>query len=67
MIVRNGVNSTGQRTTQGKAVVVLNAVQHGILSRQAAIQGESEAELGKRLYGQLAPAGKLELLPVSPT
>ena len=62
---RNATNSTGPRTTRGKAVVALNAVQHGILSRQAVIQGESEAELvdlGKRLRGQLAPMGELELL-----
>jgi hypothetical protein len=45
----------------------LNAVQHGLLSRQAVIQGESEAELielGKRLRGQLLPTGELELLLV---
>ena len=62
---RNATNSTGPRTTRGKAVVALNAVQHGLLSRQAVIQGESEAELidlGKRLRGQLAPMGELELL-----
>ena len=57
----------GPRTAAGKAVVALNAVQHGLLSRQAVIQGESEAELvelGKRLRGQLAPMGELELLLV---
>ena len=62
---RNATNSTGPRTTRGKAVVALNAVQHGLLSRQAVIQGESEAELidlGKRLRSQLAPMGELELL-----
>ena len=45
--------------------MALNAVQHGLLSRQAVIQGESEAELvelGKRLRNQLAPVGELELL-----
>ena len=64
---RNATNSTGPRTTRGMAVVALNAVQHGLLSRQAVIQGESEAELidlGKRLRGQLAPVGELELLLV---
>ena len=62
---RNAINSTGPRTTPGKAVVALNAIQHGLLSRQAVIQGESDAELvdlGKCLRGQLAPAGELELL-----
>ena len=61
---RNATNSTGPRTTRGKAVVALNAVQHGLLSRQAVIQGESEAELielGKRLRSQLVPVGELEL------
>ena len=62
---RNATSSTGPRTARGKAVVALNAVQHGLLSRQAVIQGESEAELvelGKRLRSQLAPVGELELL-----
>ena len=62
---RNAMNSTGPRTARGKAVVALNAVQHGILSRQAVIQGESEAELDKRLRGQLAPVGELELVLVN--
>src|SRR3954447_23020291 len=64
---RNATSSTGPRTPRGKAVVALNAVQHGLLSRQAVIQGESEdelAELGKRLRGQLPPLGDLELLLV---
>ncbi len=64
---RNALSSTGPRTPQGKAVVACNAVQHGLLSRQAVIQGESEAELiefGKRLRGQLVPIGELELLLV---
>src|SRR5215212_7286407 len=64
---RNATSSTGPRTARGKAVVALNAVQHGLLSRQAVIQGESEAELvelGKRLRGQLVPSGELELLLV---
>jgi hypothetical protein len=64
---RNATSSTGPRTARGKAVVARNAVQHGLLSRQAVIQGESEAELvelGKRLRGQLAPLGELELLLV---
>ena len=62
---RNATKSTGPQTPHGKAVVALNAVQHGILSRQAVIQGESEAELDKRLRGQLAPVGELELVLVN--
>src|SRR3954447_15194595 len=65
---RNAASSTGPRTPRGKALVALNAVQHGLLSRQAGIQGESEAELielGKRLRGQLAPLGEPERLLVA--
>src|SRR3954453_5999419 len=62
---RNATSSTGPRTPRGKAVVALNAVQHGLLSRQSVIQSEAELiELGKRLRGQLAPLGELELLLV---
>jgi hypothetical protein len=62
---RNAARSTGPRTPEGKAVVSLNALRHGLLSGQAVIQGESEVELvelGRRLRGQLVPMGELELL-----
>lgn len=64
---RNATSSTGPRTPEGKAVVALNALHHGLLSRAAIIQGESETDLvdlGKRLRRQLAPIGELELLLV---
>jgi hypothetical protein len=62
---RNAARSTGLRTPEGKAVVALNALKHGLLSREALVKGESEAELvafGKRMRAQLAPVGELELL-----
>src|SRR3954447_8763064 len=62
---RNAARSTGPRTPEGKAVVALNALKHGLLSREALVKGESEAELvafGKRMRAQLAPGGELELL-----
>ena len=62
---RNAARSTGPRTPEGKAVVALNAVKHGLLSREALVKGENEAELvafGKRMRAQLAPVGELELL-----
>jgi hypothetical protein len=55
----------GPRTPAGKAVVALNGIKHGLLSRESLIKGESEAELvdfGKRLRAKLAPVGELELL-----
>src|SRR4051812_48546954 len=62
---RNAARSTGPRTPEGKAVVALNALKHGLLSREALVRGESEAELvafAKRMRAQLAPVGELELL-----
>src|SRR6516165_4264030 len=62
---RNAQNSTGPRTPAGKARVALNGMKHGLLSREALVPGEREADLvafGKRLRGQLAPLGELEIL-----
>ena len=62
---QNAMKSTGPRTPEGKAVVALNSMKHGLLSREVLIQGENEADLvgfEKRLRAQLAPVGELELL-----
>jgi hypothetical protein len=62
---RNAMKSTGPRTPAGKAVVALNNVDYGLLSRESLVKGESRADLvafGKRLRAQLAPMGELELL-----
>src|SRR5262245_12307429 len=64
---QNAQKSTGPRTPTGKAVVALNAIKHGLLSRESLVKGESETDLiafGKRLRTQLAPVGELELLLV---
>ena len=61
----NATRSTGPRTPAGKALVALNAMKHGLLSRESLVKSESEPELvdfGKRLRAQLAPVGELELL-----
>jgi hypothetical protein len=61
----NATKSTGPRTPAGKAVVGLNGMKHGLLSRESLVKGESQADLvdfGKRLRSQLAPVGELELL-----
>ncbi len=63
----NAKKSTGPRTLAGKAVVALNGMKHGLLSRESLVNGENEADLvdfGKRLRSQLAPVGELELLLV---
>ena len=62
---QNAQKSTGPRTPAGKAVVALNGIKHGLLSRESLIKGESEAEFvdfGNRLRAKLAPGGELELL-----
>ena len=61
----NATRSTGPRTPAGKALVALNAIKHGLLSRESLVKGETEGDLvdfGKRLRAQLAPVGELELL-----
>jgi hypothetical protein len=48
----NAQKSTGPRTPEGKAAVVLNGMKHGLLSRETLVEGEREADLvdfGKRL------------------
>ena len=64
---RNARKSTGPKTPEGKAVVGLNALKHGLLSRQVLLPNEDEAsllQLGERLHSQLQPVGELEDLLV---
>jgi hypothetical protein len=41
----NARKSTGPRTNEGKAASKLNAVKHGILSREVLVSGEDHQEL----------------------
>src|SRR5215207_1145886 len=64
---QNALKSTGPRTPDGKAAVRLNALKHGLLSRETLLPGEDEealTELGERLRGELQPVGELENLLV---
>jgi hypothetical protein len=61
----NARASTGPKTSEGKATVRLNAMQHGLLSRDVVLPGEdAEAfeDLRNRVWADLAPAGPLEEL-----
>ena len=63
----NALNSTGPKTPEGKAAVRLNALKHGLLSRETLLPGEDEEalrELGERLRDELQPLGELENLLV---
>jgi hypothetical protein len=64
---QNARKSTGPKTPKGKAVVALNALKHGLLSRHVHLADEDEAalvELGKRLRAHLQPVGEFEVLLV---
>ncbi len=60
---RNAQKSTGPRSSQGKAAVSQNAVQHGLSARQAIITSESQADFDlyrERMLAELAPASPME-------
>jgi hypothetical protein len=68
---RNALRSTGPRTAEGKAWSRMNALKHGLLSRQIIVRSRQcpentreFRELHRRLSEQLAPVGAVEELLV---
>jgi hypothetical protein len=64
---RNALKSAGPRTPEGKAAVRLNALRHGLLSREILLRGkdgEALRELGESPRTELQPVGELEHLLV---
>ncbi len=64
---RNALKSTGPKTPGGKRAVRLNAVRHGLLSKEVLLPGEDGEALnglGERLGAELQPVGELETLLV---
>src|SRR5690348_10919610 len=64
---RNAQRSTGPCTREGKAVVRLNALKHGLLARDILLpteDGNVFARLRKNLRADLRPVGTLEVLLV---
>jgi hypothetical protein len=60
----NAKKSTGPKDT---SLTRLNALKHGILSKEVLLKGESKRdleELGRRLRQELAPQGELEIILV---
>jgi len=64
---RNAVKSTGPRTPRGRAVSKMNALKHGILSREVLVRGRLHQEsaeefeaLHQRFVDDLQPQGALE-------
>lgn len=60
---RNALRSTGPKTPQGKAVVRLNALTHGMCAADAVLPGEDEQDLhqlAKAFHAAMLPAGPAE-------
>ena len=60
---RNAQNSTGPRTSEGKAAISQNAVKHGLLARQDVITSECQAHFDlyrDQLLVELAPTTPME-------
>jgi len=63
----NALHSTGPKTPEGKAVVRLNALQHGLLAREVVLPGEDAdafEDLWNRVRADLSPVGPIEELLV---
>ncbi len=64
---RNAQNSTGPRTSQGKAAVRLNSLTHGLRTQDALLPGEDKQafeELSRAFHQQHQPEGPAELFCV---
>lgn len=64
---RNALHSTGPRTAPRKAASRLNALKHGLLSREALVAGEDAealSALAEHLREALDPQGEMESLLV---
>jgi hypothetical protein len=64
---RNAQQSTGPRTSDGKAAVARNAIAHGFYSQHLVLPGEDEGELHalrQAIEDRLEPDGQLEALYV---
>jgi hypothetical protein len=64
---QNALKSTGPKTPEGKAAVRLNALKHGLLTKEILLPGEEEEvmrELSEHLLAELMPVGEMENLLV---
>ncbi len=61
----NALHSTGPKTPEGKAVVRLNALRHGLLTRDVVLPGEDAdafEDLWNQVRAELSPVGPIEEL-----
>ena len=68
---RNCLKSTGPRTPEGRAVSRMNALKHGLASKEVLVRGSVRRESGRelaawheRFHSQLQPVGPIEELLV---
>lgn len=64
---RENAKLGGVKSEEGKEISKLNAIKHGILSREILLKDENEdelVELGKKLRQELKPVGELEMILV---
>ena len=62
---RENAKLGGVKTEEGKAISKYNALKHGLLSQEVLLDDDDEntlIELGKRIRGELKPAGEIEML-----
>jgi hypothetical protein len=63
----NARRSTGPKTPEGKAMVRLNALRHGLLAREVVLPGEDAdafEDLWNEVRADLSPVGPIEQLLV---
>src|SRR5271155_3191885 len=63
----NALHSTGPKTSEGKAVVRLNALRHGLLTRDVVLPGENAdafEDLWNQVRAEFSPVGPIEELHV---
>ena len=64
---RENAKLGGVKSEEGKEISKLNAIKHGILSKEVLLNDENEddlVELGKKLRQELKPVGELEMIMV---
>jgi hypothetical protein len=64
---RRNAKKGGVKTSEGKSLTRLNAVQHGLLSQEVLLEGESDKNLfalEEGLLNELQPQGELERILV---
>lgn len=66
-VSRTGSTKGGVKTPKGKEITKLNALKHGLLSREVLLRTENAGDLsvlGEKMHEELAPVGVMEMVLV---